>query len=485
MEASTADILVLEAFEKVVGSLFPSPSAVTSSISFPKFPPDVLSTLIDLAMTRFQNQSTVIEIPLGTYIIGDIHGNIHDLLRILGTIGDFLPRQSNVRDQSINSDVLLTSDGNLIDNSEIQNQTKLLFLGNYIGQGQFSLEVITLLFALTVAYPNNFYLIRGCDEFKDTNEQSGFKSELVSEYGRKNDIYDRLNKAFSYLPLAAIVGGSTICIHGGLSSKLSMTSQIQSIQRPLKNCENILVSDLLWSNPSTDTMTYKASYDGKGCFFGQQSTSLFLKNNRYIRIIRGHQCNADGVQPFFNGLGFTVFSSSNSDSNCLIGFIRINLKNKVIIYRLPQSTEKYDRSKTVFQSILDEVQMTFSNVLKMNYFTYKENNTNDDSNNKNDCKNRTTFKCCKNDFLLYPSSLSSTFDSKRMLKKKRASLSGNITQLKASTLPPGFILANRKPPKTSISSSSMARLPKKRFSDNISNVSIKGKRSSSAKLPTL
>lgn len=475
MEASTANILVLEAFDKVTGSIFLDPSTISNSISFPKFPPDVLLTLIDLALTRFQKQPSVIDVPLGTYVIGDIHGNVHDLLRILGTIGDFLPKKNL---QEKNSTDLLSSDEN--ENMPDKNQTKLLFLGNYIDQGQFSLEVITLLFALTVTYPDNFYLLRGNHEFKEVNEQYGFKSEIISEYGRKNDICDRFNKAFSYMPLAAVVGNSNICIHGGLSSKLSMISQVQSIQRPLRNCENIMVNDLMWSNPSTDTMTFKASYDGKGCFFGQQSTSLFLKNNQFIRLIRGHQEIANGVQSFFKGLVFTIYSCSNPEYQTTVGFIRISLKNKVLVYNLPQSTETYDRSKTIFQPVLDEVQMTFSNVLKLKYFTYQANDDINDKENSNDKKSRTTFKCCKTDFLLYPP-LSSTTDS---LKRKRSF--GNVPSNKASTLPAGFGLDDsQRKTKSNLSSFSMAKLPKRVNASSLNRFLIKDLHSASAKLPML
>ncbi|OHT07169.1 Ser/Thr protein phosphatase [Tritrichomonas foetus] len=326
MIESTTDILVLEAFERVVGSICPIPSTISSKTKFPKFPVDVLTNLIDLTISRFQKQPTLLELPLGTFIVGDIHGNIHDLLRILGHIGDFFSQ-------------------------------KILFLGDYIDRGKFSIEVMTLLFALTVAYPDNVFLIRGNHEFSDVNEHYGFKDEINNLYN-SYDLWYHFNEAFNYMPISAVIGDTNFCVHGGLSSKLSMTSQIASFERPIKNCENLLLMDLMWSDPSMETSTFKASTRGGGCFFGQQATLQFLQNNNFTRIIRAHQCCEKGVDSFFNGIGYTIFSTSNYELNNLAGYIRINQKNNVVIYHITPSKEtSYSRENTIFEPVLGEVRI--------------------------------------------------------------------------------------------------------------------------------
>lgn len=54
---------------------------------------------------------------------------------------------------------------------------------------------------------------------------------------------------FSYLPLAAVVDGSVLCLHGGLSPSLPLLDNFAAISRIRDVPESGAMCDLVWSDP--------------------------------------------------------------------------------------------------------------------------------------------------------------------------------------------------------------------------------------------
>ena len=81
----------------------------------------------------FLNQPTLIELSPPVKIVGDVHGQYSDLIRLFEMCG--FPPSANY-----------------------------LFLGDYVDRGKQSLETILLLLCYKVKYPENFFLLRGNHE---------------------------------------------------------------------------------------------------------------------------------------------------------------------------------------------------------------------------------------------------------------------------------------------------------------------------------
>ena len=297
----------------------------------PSFDEKLLKDLCSETKEIFKKEDNLLEIEGDVIIVGDIHGSFHDLLRILHFV--------------------------------FEDNSKVLFLGDYVDRGNFSLECITILFALKILYPDSFYLIRGNHEFNSLCKQYGFKDEILNYhkpdkstnstnirkklkqkipkfckvetfseqsensnetecYQYTESLYNSFIDTFSYLPIGAIVNKTTFCVHGGLSPNLNDINDLNMlINRPIQLFkESSILTDVLWSDPQENlNCLFTENPRGHGYSFNEKAVKKFLKNTSLTRIVRGHQCVKRGVLKNFDDKCITVFSASSFDKkfdNC-------------------------------------------------------------------------------------------------------------------------------------------------------------------------
>lgn len=314
----------------------------------PSFEENILINLCLEAKNIFEKEENVLEIDGDLIVVGDIHGSFHDLLRIL--------------------------------NYYLENKSKILFLGDYVDRGSFSLECITLLFALKVLNPDNFFMIRGNHEFDSLCKQYGFKDEILNSFSplsrdtinsKENDLskfynynffyyteklYDAFIETFSYLPICAVVNKSTFCIHGGLCPKLTLIENIKKVNRPIKSFEESqLITNALWSDPSTSkTSMYTENQRGLGYLFNIDVVYSFLKANSMQRIIRAHQCVTHGCNQHFHSLLITVFSASSysRDMGNYSGILKITKEDNQVEFIKFFPLHQLRKSEAVFYKVI-------------------------------------------------------------------------------------------------------------------------------------
>jgi protein phosphatase len=191
----------------------------------------------------------------------------------------------------------------------------ILFLGDYIDRGGFSVEVVLVLFTLVCKFPTQVFLLRGNHEFPNVHHCTFLSDELKALYSSVA-LFDIIHAAFTWLPLAALIGTTHLCLHGGIGPHFNSIQDIATVPYPLTNYDDPKVCELLWSDPCKTIMHYIDSTRGCGCFFGQTAIANFLQRNELRLMIRGHQCVYDGTE-MFKDMVLTVFSTSfyNDEEN--------------------------------------------------------------------------------------------------------------------------------------------------------------------------
>ena len=231
-----------------------------------------------LSRDAFMAAPTFLEVQAPVTVVGDVHGQIQDLLGMLHACGP--PATA-----------------------------RYLFTGDYVDRGRSSLECICLLLAYYLRYPGQVTLLRGNHECAAINRIYGFYDECKRRYNIK--LWKGFADVFNCMPLSAIVEGRMLCMHGGLSPDLKSLELLKNIIRPTDVPDTGLVCDLLWADPSTDLSGWGESDRGVSYCFGADVVKTFLQKHDLDLIVRGHQIIEDGYQFFADRGLVTIFSAPN------------------------------------------------------------------------------------------------------------------------------------------------------------------------------
>ncbi|KAK3326072.1 serine/threonine-protein phosphatase PP1 isozyme 4-like protein [Apodospora peruviana] len=218
--------------------------------------------LCQKAREIFVAQPVLVELEAPIKVVGDLHGQYYDLLRIF-EYGGFPP------------------------------EANYLFLGNYVNHGKQSIETICLILAFKIKYPENFFPLRGNHDCASMTRKYGFYDECKRRYNLP--LWKCFTDTFNCMPVASIIDEKVFCMHGGLSPDLNSFEQIRRILRPTEIPETGLFCDLLWSDPDRDITSWIPNDDrGISFAFGPDVVSHFLEKQDMDLIVRGHEVVENG-----------------------------------------------------------------------------------------------------------------------------------------------------------------------------------------------
>ncbi|NXH40809.1 PP2BC phosphatase, partial [Dicaeum eximium] len=251
---------------------------------------DAALKIINDGAAILRHEKTMIEVEAPITVCGDIHGQFFDLMKLFEVGGS-------------------------------PNNTRYLFLGDYVDRGYFSIECVLYLWSLKINHPKTLFLLRGNHECRHLTEYFTFKQECK---------YQCCEKAWAsiFVPLSGIRAVKSCCL-------VFLLFCFSPCYKKIPQKPNLLnrfkeppafgpMCDLLWSDPSEDygnekTLEHFAHNTVRGCsyFYSYPAVCEFLQNNSLLSVIRAHEAQDAGYRMYRKSqtTGFpsliTIFSAPN------------------------------------------------------------------------------------------------------------------------------------------------------------------------------
>ncbi|KAL5117740.1 serine/threonine protein phosphatase Pzh1 [Pleosporales sp. CAS-2024a] len=281
----------------------------------------------------FLSQPALLELSAPVKIVGDIHGQYTDLIRMFEMCG--FPPNSNY-----------------------------LFLGDYVDRGKQSLETILLLLCYKLKFPENFFLLRGNHECANVTRVYGFYDECKRRCNIK--VWKAFVDTFNTLPIAAIVAQKIFCVHGGLSPSLSHMDDIRQIARPTDVPDYGLLNDLLWSDPADMENDWESNERGVSYCFGKKVIMEFLQRHDFD-LYCGEFDNWGAVMSVSGELLCSFELLKPLDSSALKSHIKKSRNKRQSMLNSPGAEESFPKCPIIARNaVLDQD--------KAGYIDYKHHN---------------------------------------------------------------------------------------------------------------
>ncbi|NWY25030.1 PPE1 phosphatase, partial [Pheucticus melanocephalus] len=265
-------------------------------------------------------------------VCGDLHGNLDDLLLIFYKNG--LPSEQN----------------------------PYVFNGDFVDRGKNSMEILIILFAFLLIYPNDLHLNRGNHEDYVMNLRYGFTKEVSKKYkDHWKQILSLLRDVFSWLPLATIIDSKVLILHGGISDTTDLDflnvlerNKVRDhihVRVILFSFKNFAILDILWSDPRSQNGCTPNKCRGGGCYFGPDVTAKLFERYNLKMLIRSHEFKPEGYEISHDGKVITIFSASNyyEEGSNRGAYIKLNpeLTPRFVQYQVSKFTRRQNLQERV------------------------------------------------------------------------------------------------------------------------------------------
>lgn len=213
-------------------------------------------------------------------IIGDIHSSLHSFIDIL----------NNIKKEYFKDD----------DTFKLKEDRYIIFLGDIVDRGPYSIELLVIIFYLKIINFNNVYIINGNHEHEMLSTEYGLAYEMYLEYDRQF-FYTQLNNIWKYQPVCIILqmykkDTFHLC-HGSFDKNYKQyKDEFKKFITNTNNHNEYYVIDptskyyILWSDMNLTLDVIKDSVkEGRGPDLSLGFIKEYLKDCGIRSIISGHQ----------------------------------------------------------------------------------------------------------------------------------------------------------------------------------------------------
>ena len=264
-------------------SLIKNPYSITN-LDF-----DIISEILEQVKEIFKDESLLLEFDLDNseeaFVIGDIHGNLQPLIKLLDIINQEKPKL-------------------------------VISLGDIVDRGANQLECLIVILAYKILNPKSFFILKGNHETFEMNQAYGFFYDFLGKFKDPNK-FNEILAVYSVLPICAIVNKSILCLHGGIPEDIEILSKLKglktrNIDQSLMNSIGDGIFQIIWNDPKESLRNFKGSFRGPEInFFGEEAFNKFIDANNLKYLIRAHECFPEGYRWFFNNKLLSIFSAAN------------------------------------------------------------------------------------------------------------------------------------------------------------------------------
>eukprot|EP00051_Salpingoeca_urceolata_P005897 m.78553 g.78553 ORF g.78553 m.78553 type:complete len:582 (+) comp14589_c0_seq1:545-2290(+) len=260
--------------------------------------------LVNLALPLFNAEPALLELDTPLAIFGDVYACGNVLQDLLGRCG--LPTGRAYFKQhpdTATAAAVTTAKGTAPETSTLPAPdvsaptTPMLFLGNYVDKGKQNIHTLCLLLALKIKFPSKIHLLRGNHECASICRIYGFYDECKRSFSVRT--YQQVTPVFDALPIAAVVGQSLLCLHGGLSPEPQgeRLETLRQISRPCDVPDYGLLTDCLWSQFDSQMVGWNDN-DCRGVSFryGPDIARDWLVKNNLGAIVCSQHMTTEGIE---------------------------------------------------------------------------------------------------------------------------------------------------------------------------------------------